>query len=254
MKFIDIENLQYQIGANQILKGLTTSFVSGKFYSIVGPNGSGKTTFLKNIIKYIMPSQGKLRVEGTELGEIKAKDLASKINYVPQNTVMELDFTCFDMVMMGRSHKLKTFQKESKEDIDAVLSAMELTDTLHLKDRSIIEISGGERQRVILARAIAQDGKCIILDEPLSHLDINHQLLILKHLDTLKTSGKTIITVLHDLNLALMYSDEIILMNNGKIFSSGIAKEVITPENIKQVYRVDSKVVTINGKRHILFI
>ncbi|GIM28173.1 iron ABC transporter ATP-binding protein [Clostridium polyendosporum] len=254
MNFIDIENLQYQKGTNQILKGLTTSFNSGKFYSIVGPNGSGKTTFLKNIIKYLMPSQGKLKVEGMELGKIRAKDLASKINYVPQNTIMELDFTCFDMVMMGRSHKLKTFQKESKEDIEATFSAMELTDTLHLKDKFITEISGGERQRVILARAIAQDGKCIILDEPLSHLDINHQLSVLKHLNKLKNNGKTIITVLHDLNLALMYSEEIILMNNGKIFSSGRAKDVITPENIKQVYGVDSKVVTINGKKHILFI
>lgn len=253
MGFLDIENVNYTIGENKILENITIDFAKGNFYSIVGPNGSGKTTLLKNIIKSINPTKGLVVLDGQDMKAMKAKEVALKIGYVPQNTSMELDFTCYDVVMMGRSHKLKAFQNESKSDVDSVIKAMKVMDTLHLKDKFITEISGGERQRVILARAIAQDGECIILDEPISHLDIKHQIAVLEQLQKLKNSGKTIITVLHDLNFALNYSEEVILMKEGKVYSQGKVDKVLTSEHIKHVYGVNSEIVTLKGKKHIFF-
>lgn len=253
MGFLDIENVHYSIGENKILENVTIDFTKGRFYSIVGPNGSGKTTLLKNIIKSINPTKGLVVLDGQDMKSMKAKEVASQIGYVPQNTSMELDFTCYDVVMMGRSHKLKAFQNESKSDIDSVINAMKVMDTLHLKDKFITEISGGERQRVILARAIAQDGECIILDEPISHLDIKHQISVLEQLQKLKKSGKTIITVLHDLNFALNYSEEVILMKEGKVYSQGKVDKVLTSEHIKNVYGVNSEIITLKGKKHIFF-
>lgn len=253
MGFLDIENVNYTIGENKILENVTIDFAKGSFYSIVGPNGSGKTTLLKNIIKSINPTKGLVVLDGQDMKAMKAKEVALKIGYVPQNTSMELDFTCYDVVMMGRSHKLKAFQNESKSDVDSVIKAMKVMDTLHLKDKFITEISGGERQRVILARAIAQDGECIILDEPISHLDIKHQISVLEQLQKLKKSGKTIITVLHDLNFALNYSEEVILMKEGKVYSQGKVENVLTSEHIKDVYGVNSEIITLKGKKHIFF-
>jgi iron complex transport system ATP-binding protein len=253
MGFLDIENVHYSIGESKILDNVTIEFTKGRFYSIVGPNGSGKTTLLKNIIKSINPTKGLVVLDGQDMKSMKAKEVASKIGYVPQNTSMELDFTCYDVVMMGRSHKLKGFQNESKSDVDSVINAMKVMDTLHLKDKFITEISGGERQRVILARAIAQDGECIILDEPISHLDIKHQISVLEQLQKLKKSGKTIITVLHDLNFALNYSEEVILMKEGGVYSKGEVDKVLTSEHIKNVYGVNSEIITLKGKKQIIF-
>lgn len=253
MPIVDIIQLEYKANKNLILKGIDISFEKGKFYSIVGPNGSGKTTLVKNIIKYISPSKGSIVVSETPINKIKARDLADIISYVPQDTLLELEFSCYDVVMMGRSSKVKFLGNEKTTDIEKVLEAMKVTGTLNLKDKLITEISGGERQRVLLARAIAQESQCIILDEPLSHLDIKHQLDILDNLIKIKKSGKTIISVLHDINLALKYSDNTVIMKDGKVFANGPTEKVITPNNIKEVYGVDCKVVSIAEEKHIIF-
>ncbi|WP_160680539.1 ABC transporter ATP-binding protein [Clostridium sp. C8-1-8] len=253
MSIIDIIQLEYEVNKSLILKGIDISFEKGKFYSIVGPNGSGKTTLVKNIIKYISPSKGNIVVSETPINKIKAKNFADIISYVPQDTLLELEFSCYDVVMMGRSNKIKFLGNEKKDDMEKVLEAMMTTGTLELKDKLITEISGGERQRVLLARAIAQESQCIILDEPLSHLDIKHQLEILENLINIKKSGKTIISVLHDINLALKYSDNTVIMKDGKIFANGPTEKVITPYNIKEVYGVDCKLVSIGEEKHIIF-
>lgn len=182
MDFLSLKNISYRNGSNEILKGLNIDFQRGQFYVIVGPNGSGKTTLLKTIIKNIVPSKGIIELEGKNLKNIKARHLASRFSYVPQNTNIELEFTCYDLVMMARNHKLKTFQSEEKIDEDIVINAMRKMEVLHLKDKPITEISGGEKQRVILARAIAQETSYIILDEPISNLDIKHQILVMEYL------------------------------------------------------------------------
>lgn len=253
MEFLEVHKLYYEKGKSKILKDIDVEFKEGRFYSIVGPNGSGKTTLLKNIIKALEPTFGEVLLEGKNIKNLDAKILASKLSYVPQNTYMELDFTCLDVVMMGRSYRLKAFQKESEGDREVVYKAMKRLDVFHLKDKFITEISGGERQRVILARAIAKDGNCIILDEPISHLDIKHQISVLEELKKLKEEGKTIITVLHDLNFTLNYSEEVILMKNGSVYEKGKVNDVITSENIQAVYGVNSEIIHLNNRKQIIF-
>lgn len=253
MFFLEVNKLCYEKGQNKILKDIEVEFKAGRFYSIVGPNGSGKTTLLKNIIKAIEPTVGEILLEGKDIKNLDAKIIASRLSYVPQNTYMELDFTCLDVVMMGRSYRIKSFQRESEEDMQVVYKAMKRLEVFHLKDKFITEISGGERQRVILARAIAKDGNCIILDEPISHLDIKHQISVLEELKKLKEEGKTIITVLHDLNFTLNYSEEVILMKNGSVYEKGKVNDVITSENIREVYDVDSEIIDLNNKKQIIF-
>ncbi|WP_251859777.1 ABC transporter ATP-binding protein [Clostridium sp. Marseille-Q2269] len=253
MNFLNFKNVSYKKGNNEILKELNIEFEKGQFYVIVGPNGSGKTTLLKTIIKNITPSIGNIELEEENLKNIKANQLASKISYVPQDISIELEFTCYDLVMMGRSHKLKAFQWESKEDKNIVLNVMDKMEVLHLKDKPITQISGGERQRLILARAIAQDTNLILLDEPISNLDIKHQILVMEYLKKLRQQGKTIITVLHDLNFALNYADYGIILSKGSIFSKGKIEDVITPKTIKQVYGVESEIIKKNNKSFIIY-
>ncbi len=155
--------------------------------------------------------------------------------------------------MMARNHKLKTFQSEGKIDEDIVINAMRKMEVLHLKDKPITEISGGEKQRVILARAIAQETSYIILDEPISNLDIKHQILVMEHLKKLREEGKTIITVLHDLNFALNYGDYGILVSKGNVFSQGKIENVITPKTIKEVYEVESEIIKKNNKSFVIY-
>ncbi|APQ77869.1 ABC transporter ATP-binding protein [Clostridium botulinum] len=253
MDFLSLKNISYRNGSTEILKELNIDFQRGQFYVIVGPNGSGKTTLLKTIIKNIIPSKGIIELEGKNLKNIKAKHLASRFSYVPQNTNIELEFTCYDLVMMARNHKLKTFQSEGKVDEDIVINAMRKMEVLHLKDKPITEISGGEKQRVILARAIAQETSYIILDEPISNLDIKHQILVMEHLKKLREEGKTIITVLHDLNFALNYGDYGILVSKGSVFSQGKIENVITPKTIKEVYEVESEIIKKNNKSFVIY-
>ncbi len=243
MDFLSLKNISYKNGNNEILKGLNIEFKRGQFYIIVGPNGSGKTTLLKTIIKNIIPSKGSIELEGNNLKNIKARKLANRLSYVPQDTNIDIEFTCYDLVMMARNYKLKTFQSESKEDEDIVINAMEKMEVLHLKDKAVTEISGGEKQRVILARSIAQETDAIILDEPISNLDIKHQISVMEYLKKLREEEKTIITVLHDLNFALNYADYGILVSKGKVFSQGKIEDVITPKTIKEVYGVDSEII-----------
>ncbi|MBW5455895.1 ABC transporter ATP-binding protein [Clostridium sporogenes] len=253
MSFLSLKNISYNNRDNEILKGLNIDFERGQFYVIVGPNGSGKTTLLKTIIKNIIPSKGSIELEGENLRNIKPKHLSSRLSYVPQNTNIELEFTCYDLVMMARNHKLKTFQSEGKEDKDIVINAMEKMEVLQLKDKPVTEISGGEKQRVILARAIAQETSSIILDEPISNLDIKHQILVMEHLKKLREEGKTIITVLHDLNFALNYADYGILVSKGNVFSKGKIEDVITPKTIKEVYGVESEIIERNNKSFVIY-
>lgn len=253
MDFLSLKNISYKNGNNEILKGLNIEFKRGQFYIIVGPNGSGKTTLLKTIIKNIIPSKGSIELEGNNLKNIKARKLANRLSYVPQDTNIDIEFTCYDLVMMARNYKLKTFQSESKEDEDIVINAMEKMEVLHLKDKAVTEISGGEKQRVILARSIAQETDAIILDEPISNLDIKHQISVMEYLKKLREEEKTIITVLHDLNFALNYADYGILVSKGKVFSQGKIEDVITPKTIKEVYGVDSEIIKKNNKSFVIY-
>lgn len=240
MTAINVAHLSWKPGLETIIKDITTDFNKGVFYGIIGPNGSGKTSLLRHIMRMIEPPESAVLLGGTDIRRYKRKQLAREMSWVPQNTQINVGFTAHDIVMMGRSPYLKPFRDEGSEDRGIVRDAMELTHSWELRDKAFNTLSGGEAQRVIAARAIAQDTPVIILDEPISHLDIRHQRELMDTIKLLNAEqGKTILTVLHDLNLAAQYCTKLILLKDGQIFSSGSPEQVLSPDNLLQVYGVE---------------
>lgn len=255
LPIIQLRNLQWKYGSKMILNNITLNIEKGKFYSIIGPNGSGKTTLLKTIAKILEPQKDMIWIEEIDLVKLSRRDLSKKMASVPQSTEVNFEFSCREIVMMGRAPYLKRFETEGRKDIEIVKEAMEMTNTWELRNKSIRELSGGERQRVIVARAIAQQPELLLLDEPISHLDIHHQIRLLNQIRTFNQQRKfTVIAVLHDLNLSARYSDELILLHEGEIISFGIPEEVLTRENIKKVYGMEVDMIKNpkDGKPYIL--
>lgn len=248
MYSIEVENLEFGYKEDLILKNLSFNIEKGKFLSIVGPNGSGKSTILKILNNLYYPKSAKILIDGKNINKFKKKELARKMALVPQNTVIDYEFTVEEIVLMGRHPYKKRFEKENNRDEKILREVLEMTNTSHLKDRAITEISGGERQRVLIARALAQNPSIILLDEPTAHLDINHQIEILSLLKKLnKEKGTTIVLVIHDINLGIRYSDEIIILNKGEILGKGVPEKVITKKNIELAYNLK---VAIDKNKH----
>lgn len=240
MYSIEVENLKFGYKEDLVLKNVSFNIEKGMFLSIIGPNGSGKSTILKLLNNIYYPKSAKILIEGKDINSFKKKDLARKIALVPQDTIINYEFTVEEVVLMGRHPYKGRFEKENNNDYEIVREALELTNTLYLKDRMITELSGGERQRVLIARALAQEPSIILLDEPTAHLDINHQIEILNLLKKLnKEKGTTIVLVIHDINLGIRYSDEIIMLNKGEILEIGTPEKVITKDNIELVYNLE---------------
>jgi len=222
----------------EILKDVSFRIEKGDFTGIIGPNGSGKTTLLRTATKLIKPSKGEVFIEGKNLEKVPLKELATVMACVPQDTAFMFPFRVIDVVLMGRIPYIKRFGTESPKDLKIALEALEFVGGLDLKDRFIDELSGGERQRVIIAKALAQQPRILFLDEPTTHLDINHQVQIFELLRKLnKDAGLTIVAVLHDLNLASDYCDKLILLSGGMIKSKGAPSEVLDYKIIEEAYK-----------------
>jgi len=241
---IQVNKLNFSYGKEEVLKQIDFAVNKSSFVSVIGPNGSGKTTLLKNLCKLLNPETGHIKIDQQNLTHYKAKPLARTIAVVHQGANSTFDFNVGEVVLMGRYPYLNRFQSESKVDLEIAETAMAQTSTLHLRDKNLHGISGGERQRVMIARALTQQPDLLLLDEPISHLDIKHQLEILKLCKSLNEShGLTIFTTLHDINLASRFSDLIIMMKEGQIVKIGAPKDVITIETIKHVYDIDVNIV-----------
>lgn len=250
---IEVKKLNYSFDGIDILHDINIDFKKNRFYSIIGPNGSGKTTLLKNIARTLKPYKNTVFIKDKDVLNLKNKELARKLAVVPQDSNLDINFSALDIVLMGRAPYFSKFQEESKNDYAIAKHAMELTNTWKFRDKSINQLSGGERQRVLIARALTQDTDVILLDEPISNLDIHHQIEIL---DTIKSLSKkiTVIMVLHDLNFAAEYSDCIILVNSGRVVIQGNPREVFTEENIKKIYKINVCMVEnpVTGKPYII--
>lgn len=241
MQHISVKNLSFAYAGKETLKDISLDFNKGKFYSIIGPNGSGKSTFIKNISKILAPGQKTVFINEEDILGFNSKNLAKNMAVIPQNIMIDYEFTVFDIVIMGRSPYKRRFQDFDIEDKKIAQRYMELTNTWQLKDKLITQLSGGEVQRVVAARALSQETDIIFLDEPTSHLDIQYQVEFLNIFKNLK-KDKVIVSVLHDLNLASIFSDELILINKGQVAAMGKPWEVINKENIKNVYNLTVEV------------
>jgi iron complex transport system ATP-binding protein len=222
----------------EILKNVSFKIEKGDFTGIIGPNGSGKTTLLRTATKLIKPFKGEVFIEGKNLEKVSLKELATVMACVPQDTAFMFPFRVIDVVLMGRIPYINRFGSESPKDLKIALEALEFVGAGDLKDRFIDELSGGERQRVIIAKALAQQPRILFLDEPTTHLDINHQVQIFELLRKLnKDTGLTIAAIMHDLNLASDYCDKLILLSGGMIKSKGAPSEVLDYKIIEEVYK-----------------
>ncbi|MFH1441720.1 MAG: ABC transporter ATP-binding protein [Candidatus Omnitrophota bacterium] len=228
-----------------VIKDISFATNEGDFIGIIGPNGCGKSTLLKTISRVLTPQKGKILLNNTPIQKIHLKEFCRNIAFVPQDTLINFSFSVWEIVLMGRIPYLNRLQAESKEDFSIAMESLRLTDTLKLKDKLIDELSAGERQRVIIAKALAQQPRLLLLDEPTSHLDIGHQIQIMDLLKKLNIKNKlSIIIVMHDLNLAGLYCNRILLMNNGAIFKQGDPFQVLNYQNIEGVYKT---VVVVNN-------
>jgi iron complex transport system ATP-binding protein len=240
MATLDVARLTVNYGNVRVLEDVFLTSGAGECIGIIGPNGSGKSTLLKALSRIIQPATGSIVLTGRDLGTISRDELARNMAVVSQDTHSDFEFTCLDIVLMGRNPHLKRFAVEGRKDYEIAESSMRLTSTWHLKDRMFNELSGGERQRVVIARALTQEPSVLLLDEPVSHLDINHQIEILELVDRLKkTKGLLVIMVIHDLNLAARYCDRLILLNDRTVRAAGTPAEVLTREHIRDAFKAD---------------
>lgn len=236
---LEVHNLTCGYGSNFSLTNIDFRIEEEEFVGIIGPNGSGKTTLLRAISKVIKPQNGAIFLDKDNLKDLSLSSLAKNIAVVSQSLEPGLKMAVEEFVLLGRiPHRRKWQFLETKEDESAAVKAMLLTDTLKFKDRSMESLSGGERQLVLIARALAQNPKLLLLDEPTSHLDITHQVNILNLIKKLNKERKlSVLIVLHDLNLAAEYCQRLILINNGQLHKIGPPQEVLTYQIIEEVYK-----------------
>ncbi len=242
---IEMHNVRLGYGRKVVLKDLTFQVSPGEMVGLIGPNGCGKSTIIRALSRVISPISGRIFLDGKDVTKIPRRDLACLLGVVPQMPILPSAFTAFEIVLMGRNPHLGLFQYEGPKDMDIAWQAMEQTSTQCLAERRISELSGGEIQCVVIARALAQDTQAILLDEPTANLDIGRQIEILDLVKSLCRGNKlTVIAALHDLNLASHYCDRLFLINKGRIHAEGTPIEVINTENIEQVYGCGSYVHT----------
>ena len=228
------------LGGSQILRGVDLRAERGELVGIIGPNGSGKSTLLKCIYRVLQPSGGAVYLDGRALSEYSYKASARRVAVVAQHNYYNFDFSVQDVVMMGRAPHKRALDRDNAQDRQMAARALETVGMADFARRSFSTLSGGEQQRVILARALAQDTPCLILDEPTNHLDIKFQLQLM---DIVKGLDRTVIAAIHDLNIAAMYCDRLYAVREGGVVASGRPEEVLTPELIRAVYEVEAQVL-----------
>jgi ABC-type cobalamin/Fe3+-siderophores transport system ATPase subunit len=252
---VKTKNLDWDYNGTKVLENISIDIRFGTFTGILGPNGAGKTTLLKQILNLLPVEKDSILIRGIDIKTYSRKELARIEAYVPQSVKFDFSFTVEQVVLMGRTPFLGRFERESSKDMGIAEWAMKETGVLELRNKLITQLSGGELQRVIIARALTQEPILLALDEPTSHLDIHHQINILSILRTLaKREGLTIVAVLHDINHALEYCDNLFLMDKGKIVNSGSPENVITPKLMKDIYNLNVKITKnpFTGKSYMV--
>lgn len=243
---LGVEDLSFSYPSRQIFSRMCMEIPKGTLVSILGPNGSGKSTFLKCVDRILTPQDGRIRVDDEDLSSLGRMEVARKMSYVPQTSVRVFPHSVFDMILMGRRPYLGwTSSGDDEERVWDVISLLGLEDiALH----SFNELSGGQQQKVLIARALVQETGLMLLDEPTSNLDVWHQLDVMTIVsDLVSKQGITTLMAVHDLNMASRYSDMIILMKQGTIQAAGSPSDVLTPEHIARVYGVEAQVFRQNG-------
>ena len=238
---LKLKDVEFSYASTPILENICMELAPAEVLGIVGPNGAGKSTLLRCIDKILKPQRGSILLDGRDINEMRLMELAKRMGYVPQSTSQIFPATVFDTVLMGRRPHLGW--RSSEKDEEKVLDVLQMLNIESLAMRDINELSGGQQQKVFIARALVQEPDVLLLDEPTSNLDIRHQLEVMEIITSIVREKKiSAIMAIHDLNLASRYADRIVMLNGGTIIDAGNPSSVLTPENIKQVYGVEAVV------------
>jgi len=248
---LKVNNIEFGYNSTPVLDNISMELDRSEIVGIVGPNGAGKSTLIRCIDRILKPKKGSILVDGNDIEKMTRLEIAREMGYVPQSTTRVFPASVIDTVLMGRRPHLGW--KSSEEDMEKVLEVLEQLGILQFAMRDFNEISGGQQQKVLIARAIAQEADILLLDEPTSNLDIKHQLEVMEIMtDIVKKKGISAIMAIHDLNLASRYSSKILMMNRGRIFSAGSPESVLTAENIRHTYGVEVEVMSDRKRPYII--
>lgn len=246
------EQIEVSYGAKKILKEVSLEARNREFVGIIGPNGSGKSTLLKCIYRVLNPEKGCVYLDKTRMQNMSVRESARKMAVVAQHNYYNFEFSVKEVVLMGRAPHKKALERDNARDYEIVEKALQTVGMSQFSQRSFSTLSGGEQQRVILARALAQQTPCLILDEPTNHLDITHQIQIM---NLVKQLDITVISAIHDLNIAAAFCDRLYVLKDGEIVGQGKPEEVLTQKFIKEIYEVEAEITKDSkGKMHILFL
>ncbi|MEU9111280.1 ABC transporter ATP-binding protein [Streptomyces sp. NPDC048483] len=238
---LSLRDLTVEAAGRALVDRLSIDVAAGRIVGLVGPNGSGKSTALRCVYRALKPTSGAVLLDGSDLTSWKLRDSARSVAALTQESHTELDFTVEEVVALGRAPHARGNRPLTARERALCRQAMERLDVVHLTGRSVLTLSGGERQRVLVARALVQEPRVLVLDEPTNHLDVRHQVELLSFLGG---SGLTVLTALHDLNLAAQVCDRIAVLSSGSLVSSGDPAAVLTPELVRKVFGVDATVVS----------
>ena len=251
---LEVRDLSLDLGGTKILRNVSFDIPQGAFRSIVGPNGAGKTTLLRCVMGVVDDWSGYVFVDGRPVGSHRRKDLARLVSYVPQSDEMVFPFTGRELVMMGRYPHLSPFTPPSRTDLEVVERTLEATGTVSLADRDMKTLSGGERQKILIAGALAQEAGIMLLDEPTTFLDPRHTDEILSILTDLNESGVTVVMVTHDINNAVHYADSVTALVAGSVAFNGSSEDLMNNEVLESVYGKEFTQVMhpVSGKMMVL--
>lgn len=250
MSLLEATRLNWSVGKRPIVQDVSLQINEGECVGLIGPNGCGKSSLLKLLYRLMPADSGAICWQGRDIWSLSAREHAQRVAVLAQEHVDAFDFSVFDTVMMGRTPHQSDWAADSAHDHAVVRNCLSQVNALHLAGASLSHLSGGEKQRVLLARALAQEAQLLILDEPTNHLDIKYQVELMAHV---KQSAKTVLVALHDLNLAAQYCDRICLMNQGRLVTVGPPEAVLTTDHLSAVYGVQSLIDThpVTGKLRV---
>ncbi len=242
---ITVSNLSFNYGERPVLDNVNVKAEPGQLLSIIGPNGVGKSTLFHCMLGLLNSYKGQIKINGKDIKGLGVKDMAKLIAYVPQSHYPSFNFSVFDMVLMGTTVQVSAYSTPGKEQTKLVESALERLGIAHLKHRGYTKISGGERQLVIIARALVQQTGVLILDEPTANLDFGNQILVLTQIKYLAKDGYTIVQATHNPEHAFMFSDRVLAIHEGKVLADGTPSNIVTEELMHKLYSVDIDVQSL---------
>lgn len=242
---LEVRNVSYSYGPSEILHQVSFQVEAGQLMCVLGPNGCGKTTLLKNILGLLAPSSGSVLIDGDDVRKLSSKKLAQVMGYIPQAHTPPFPFRVYDVVLMGRTAYLSRLARPNKQDEEIARESLAKLNITYLEDKIYTKISGGERQLVLIARALAQQPKILVMDEPTSALDFGKQNIVLEHIRFLSRQGITILMVTHDPGQAFFCADQVVMLKKGQLLERGLPQDVISEASMREMYETDVKIAKL---------